>query len=185
MSKLLRKKSGFTLIELMIVVAIIGILAALAIPAFISYIRRSKTAEATANLNSIFKSDASYYAQERTGRGLEAETSGFCIVSTEGQNPADEGTPDQDKHNFNPNATSVKALGFTIADPVYYVYSITAAEGGNTCSHTPNETSIYTFTANGDLDGDDTQSTFELAVGSSSENELYKARGFYIQNEVE
>src|SRR5262252_1956953 len=55
---------GFTLIELMIVVAIIGILAAVAIPAFMKYIRRSKTTEATMNIRKLYDSSVSYYEGE-------------------------------------------------------------------------------------------------------------------------
>src|SRR4051812_21229181 len=55
---------GFTLIELMIVVAIIGILAAVAIPAFMKYIRRSKTTEPLLNLRKIYDSSVAYFESE-------------------------------------------------------------------------------------------------------------------------
>ena len=60
----MRKVRGFTLIELMIVVAIIGVLAAVAIPSFMKYIRRSKTAEATMNLRKMYDGAVTYYVGE-------------------------------------------------------------------------------------------------------------------------
>jgi len=60
---MLRNKKGFTLIELMIVVAIIGILAAIAIPNFLTYQCKSKQSEAKTNLGAIANSEESYNAE--------------------------------------------------------------------------------------------------------------------------
>ena len=54
---------GFTLIELMIVVAIIGILAAIAIPNFMRFQARSKQSEAKTNLKGVFTGQRSYFGE--------------------------------------------------------------------------------------------------------------------------
>jgi len=57
---------GYTLIELMITVAIIGILAAVAIPAYNGYVSVGKEAEAKAGLSTIALLEEQYFAENRT-----------------------------------------------------------------------------------------------------------------------
>jgi type IV pilus assembly protein PilA len=66
MLKKVRNAKGFTLIELMIVVAIVGVLAAIAIPNFLKYQAKSRTSEARTNLGGIFTSMVAF-AAESTG----------------------------------------------------------------------------------------------------------------------
>jgi type IV pilus assembly protein PilA len=63
MFKFIHSKKGFTLIELMIVVAIIGILAAIAIPNFLKFQAKARQAEAKTNLGGLFTSEESYRAE--------------------------------------------------------------------------------------------------------------------------
>ena len=74
------KQKGFTLIELMIVVAIIGILAAIAIPNFLHYQKRTRQAEAKTNLSGIYMSEATYFS-EMLRYGSFSEI-GFALSST-------------------------------------------------------------------------------------------------------
>lgn len=58
-----RGQRGFTLIELMIVVAVLGLIAAIAVPNYIRYMSKSRQSEARVNLSAIFVSEVSYFGE--------------------------------------------------------------------------------------------------------------------------
>ena len=135
-----RNEAGFTLVELMITVVLIGILAAIAIPNFLAYQAKSRRAEAYANVVAIATSELSFRAEADAyiDAGAFPDWTPYGGLGT---------------HKMTWDAASVaeySQLGWQPEGEVAYSYEVNAGGSAdcNTC------TLCFTATAHGDVDGD-------------------------------
>jgi type IV pilus assembly protein PilA len=144
MKKFHNRKGGFTLIELMIVVAIIGILAAIAIPNFLRFQLKAKSSEGKTNLAAIRTAEESYYSE--FGEYVSAIASPAVIKFNKKTAFVNE---DGDNEGFD-------RLGWSPEGYVFFNYVVETGVSG----------SQFTATAAADIDNDGTGQTWGYRKGS-------------------
>jgi prepilin-type N-terminal cleavage/methylation domain-containing protein len=124
------RKGGFTIIELMITVGLIGIISTLAIPGLLRFQLRTKVAEGRTNIAAIRKAEESYYAEYKLY--VSALPAAPAAV---GQLKTQWGLAATDAHGFN-------TMGFAPEGELYFQYAVSS------------DTTSYTIAARSDIDGD-------------------------------
>jgi prepilin-type N-terminal cleavage/methylation domain-containing protein len=176
---------GFTMIELMIVVAIAGVLASVATPAFMRYVRKAKTTEAVLNVRRMYEGGRAYILEESAGRGLMAPVARQFPESaaiTPAATCCDPSSGDKCLPDAEDWQTSTwQALRFAMEDPHYFRY-----EFASTGSANPGSSSRFTARAQGDLDCDGAASTFEM-VGAWSDrtHDVQGSAAFFRKDDLE
>ena len=133
-----KRREGFTLIELMIVVAIIGILAAIAIPNFLRFQLRSKTGEAKTNLAAIRTAEEGYFSEYSVYVSQPAPWPGAA--------------PNNTKQRWLPGS-AFDTLGWSPEGEVFFMYGVFNPGPGVNAG-------AFTAAAEGDLDADGVLSNF-------------------------
>lgn len=138
-----RNRGGFTLVELLIVVALIGALAAIAVPNFVTFQARGRRAEGYSNLASLGRSFVAYAAEKGAFPDMFANSSETTLpdFTAYGYIGTRKLPWDSDTRSF------FDIVGWQSEGDVFYTYDVNSASGC-TC------TLCFTATAHGDVDGD-------------------------------
>jgi len=178
-----KNSQGFTLIELMIVVAIVGILAVLAVYGVRKYLQNAKTAEAKNSLGIIAKDSSVAWDKESMAGSVLAlgtsSTSSHSLCAAGAAVPATYTAGQKYQSQASDWAAGGwPCLKFTMEEPQYYIYSYTSASPSSMTG------ASYTATANADLDANGVTSTFSI-TGSTNAGILNNAPNITITNEDE
>ncbi len=135
-----KQSAGFTLVEVMIVVALIGVLASVAIPGFISYQARARRSEAYANLNAVAQAQTAFYAVKGLYHG----------TGVSWPDPLPYGGPGTMRMSWDaPSEAAFSQLGWAPEGQVYYTYETNTPEvPGSGCQCNV----CFSATAFGDVD---------------------------------
>ena len=183
LNKFFKNRKGFTLVELMIVVAIIGILAVVAIPTYMRFTMRAKASEASNNISAIMKGAKSYYNGEPSDASgnplarhfpnnmaepIPAGTAGAAlaqaILTVPAAVPCTGGQPLYAKNATIWETNVWKRLGFQIDKAHYFRYNYTTTGFGLT--------SLVTVNAQADLDCDASLSGYQMNTNVTASGEV-------------
>lgn len=155
-----------------------GAMAAVAIPAFVKYINRAKTAEVRQNLRRMTDGAVAFYEREQLGDTGELLPKRFPASAS--LTPADPCRKSRKPEPIPAEAWTAKGwqeLRFQVEDPSYFSYEfVSSGEGSG---------AIFTARAHGDLDCDGTRSTFERVGRVGPDGSVDNASATYTENETE